>query len=77
MPNVKLLQSDDIDKYNVRLHLDNPGSENQRTWAWTIIYSCNQTRLETLEYDNEGEARRDFRLICSVIKNVLACEKNK
>lgn len=59
-----------IGNYQVRLYKETDGSPY-------IIYSGHHTRLETLEYETEEAARSDFRLIISVIRNVLQCEGKK
>lgn len=67
MPDTKQeLQSVLVGKYSVRLY--------KETGLYSVIYSYDGTRMEVLEYDDEVAARGDFRLITSIIQNVLRCE---
>jgi hypothetical protein len=66
----KEIHSADIDKYSIRMY------KNEYDYPY-IVYSYNQTRLETVEYDSINEARKGFRVICSIIRNVLQCEAQK
>jgi len=69
MPNPTQVVSAKIGKYDVRLYDDKGDGK-----AFSLIYSYDRTRLEVLEYDNGDKARNDFRLVVSVITNVLTCE---
>lgn len=70
MPAQKELHIATIGKCFIRLYKDDGEEESYR-----IIYSYNGTRMETFEYDNQQKAREDFRLMCSVVTNILRCEK--
>ncbi len=63
----KNVHTEDIVNYNVRLYQRSDGSHY-------IVYACNGTRLETLEYNTEREAKSDFWLLIKVIRTVLHCE---
>lgn len=66
------LYSEDIGLFNVRMI-----QEPDPAFGYVVIYSYDQTRLETYEFDLYERALADFGMIRAVLKNAQACIASK